>query len=195
VVAPASFNAIAADAAGRLPRSPELRGWGQELGRQIDRQLWNPEEGLWNDRPGESHRRASPRATLPTLDGVLGALGTQSRERAEMALRQCVGDGRFSAPFGPRFLPAGHHDYQPDVYWRGPAWPQLNYLLVVAARRHGLGDIAAELTETTLRGVVTSGFSEFWHPETGEARGATPQSWATVAVALLAPVEVTPQHL
>jgi hypothetical protein len=191
VVAPAGFNAIAADAAARLPASPELRAWGQELARQIDRQLWNPEEDLWDDRPDEAHRPAWPCATLPTLDGVLGALATQSRPRAERALRQCVGDGRFAAPFGPRFLPAGHPEYQPDVYWRGPAWPQLNYLLVVAARRHGLADIASELTETTLRGVVASGFSEFWHPETGEARGATPQSWATVAVALLAPVEAT----
>jgi hypothetical protein len=189
VVAPAGFNAIAADAAARLPASPELRAWGQELARQIDRQLWNPEEDLWDDRPDEAHRPAWPCATLPTLDGVLGALATQSRPRAERALRQCVGDGRFAAPFGPRFLPADHPEYQPDVYWRGPAWPQLNYLLVVAARRHGLADIAAELTQTTLRGVVASGFSEFWHPETGEARGATPQSWATVAVALLSPVE------
>lgn len=184
VVAAAGFNGIAADAADRLGAMTGEARWQERaaaLGAELDRRLWNPAEGLWNDRG------PWPTSVLPTVDGVLAALGPVTGAHAEEALAQCVGGGRFAAPFGPRFLPADHPLYLPDVYWRGPAWPQLNYLLVLAARRHRLDAIAAELTETTLRGVEASGFSEFWNPETGEARGTTPQSWATIVVALLRP--------
>lgn len=190
VVAPSAFNAIAADAAGRTARLTGDPSW---LTRQaalegaMDAQLWDEREGLWIDRTGTVASAADRRTgstAIPTLDGVLGALGSPSRERAERALRQCVDGGRFAAPFGPRYLPQDHPLYRPDVYWRGPAWPQLNFLLIEAARRHGLDAIAGELVETTLRGAWTSDLSEYWNPETGAACGATPQSWTTVVVAL-----------
>jgi hypothetical protein len=189
-VAPAAFNAISADAAGRLAAMGGADTWLRrqaDLRSAIDEQLWDEREELWIDRAdvftsGRSDQGGSN--AIPTLDGILGSLGTDSRERAERALRQCVGGGRFAAPFGPRYLPGDHPLYRPDVYWRGPAWPQLNFLLVEAARRHGLDDIAGELAETTVRGAWASYFSEYWNPETGAACGATPQSWTTIVAAL-----------
>ena len=189
-VAPAAFNAIAVDAASRvatLTGGDLWRSRQADLASAIDEQLWDEREELWIDRadvpaPGRLHHGDSH--AIPTLDGVLGSLGTASRERAERALRQCVGSGRFAAPFGPRYLPGDHPLYRPDVYWRGPAWPQLNFLLVEAARRHGLDDIAGELAATTVRGAWASHFSEYWNPETGAACGATPQSWTAIVAAL-----------
>ncbi|HZD64505.1 MAG TPA: hypothetical protein VE152_00235, partial [Acidimicrobiales bacterium] len=184
-VAPAAFNAIAADAADRLGSLTGAAHWAQRgaaLAAAIDDQLWDEAEGLWADRADRPPGAAS--ASTPTLDGALGALSTRSPARAEAALGQCVGNGRFAAPFGPRYVPASHPAYRPDTYWRGPAWPQLNFLLVDAADRHGLDDIAAELAATTRAGAWRSGFSEYWNPETGAACGATPQSWSTLAAVL-----------
>ena len=191
VVAPSAFNAIAVDAAGRLAALTGENAWlvrQSELAAAIDDQLWDEREELWIDRgdiaaPSQEGPTASN--LIPTLDGVLGCLGTASSERAERALLQCVGGGRFAAPFGPRYLPGDHPLYRPDAYWRGPAWPQLNFLLIEAARRHGLDDIAGELAATTVRGAWASHFSEYWNPETGEACGATPQSWTTIILALM----------
>jgi hypothetical protein len=189
-VAPSAFNGIAADAARQLARlsgDPVWQTRHTTLGSAIDAQLWDEHQQLWinrADRPSPVGLRGTGSGSIPTIDGVLGALGTLSQERAALALGQCVGDGRFAAPFGPRYLPGDHPLYDPDTYWRGPTWPQLNFLLIQAARRHGLEEIARELSETTVRGVWASHFSEFWNPETGAARGATPQSWAAIVVAL-----------
>ena len=185
-VAPSGFNAIAADAACRLAFLTNDDAWrdrSRALAANLDSQLWDEAEGLWIDR-SDRPRSSSQSARVPTLDGVLGSLGTDSTERAVRALEQCVGAGRFAAPFGPRYLPATHPAYEADTYWRGPTWPQLNFLLITAARRHGLVDIADELSSTTLKGVMKSRFVEYWNPETGEGRGAIPQSWAAVVVAL-----------
>ena len=187
MVAPAAFNAFAVDAARRLETLTERPIWRRRadaLAAAVDAQLWDEREELWSDRAVAPSGAGATSAAVPTLDGVLGALATTSSERARAALDQCIATGRFAAPFGPRYVPADHPRYDPDRYWRGPAWPQLNFLLSVAARRHGLHELARELAETTVRGVWKSGFSEYWNPETGEARGATPQSWATIAVRL-----------
>jgi glycogen debranching enzyme len=187
VVAPSEFNSIAADAARRLGALTSHRLWttrAEALSENIDDQLWSEGEGLWIDRADEPLATDFRSNTVPTVGGVLGALGTGSADRARRALEQCVGEGRFSAPFGPRYLSKTDPAYLPDVYWRGPTWPQLNYLLITAAKGHGLSKIAEELANTTLRGVSRSNFAEYWNPETGQGRGAVPQSWATVAVAL-----------
>jgi hypothetical protein len=51
----------------------------------------------------------------------------------------------------------------------------------VAARRAGAPEAEA-LAGALVRGVEASGFAEHWHPDDGSARGAVPQSWATLAL-------------
>ena len=80
-------------------------------------------------------------------------------------LGQLAEPERFGAPYGLSYLPREHSSYQPAEYWRGPAWPQLNYLMARAAQRWG--DEAA-----------------YWNPEDGTGLGAVPQGWAAVAAAL-----------
>jgi glycogen debranching enzyme len=114
----------------------------------------------------------------------LPALCTSDAGKAEKALAQLTIPERFGAPYGPRFTLREQPGYDPDAYWRGPAWPQLNYLSVLAARRWGLTSLADELATATKRAVLRAGFSEYWNPETGRGLGAKPQTWAAVAAAL-----------
>lgn len=97
--------------------------------------------------------------------------------------------------FGGRFGPAGVHRsadaFDPMCVWRGPAWPQLTYLLWVAARRAELDAQADELAERLVAGSLRSSFAECWHPDTGEGIGAVPESWATLAVVVAATARST----
>lgn len=184
VVAPASFNAIAADAALTLADLTNDSGWrtrGDALAHTLDQQAWDDAIGQWADvvfvGPAETSR-------VPTSDAVLPALCVENSAHATTALSQLTDPDRFAARFGPRFTPSDQPAYQPDAYWRGPVWPQLNYLSVLAARRCDLTQLADELTACTKRGVLESGFAEYWNPDTGEGLGAIPQTWAAVAAAL-----------
>jgi len=87
----------------------------------------------------------------------------------------------FGGDMGPAGVHRGEEEFDPVTYWRGPSWPQLTYLLWVAARRHHLHDDAAMLRDHLVRGAVTSGFAEFWNPDTGAGLGACPQSWTCLA--------------
>jgi hypothetical protein len=184
VVAPASFNAIAADAAITLGELTGDASWvakGRALADALDHAAWDADSQLWRDVAfvggGQSTR-------LPTMDAALPALCTASPANAAAALAQLSEPARFGAPFGPRFVLASDPAYNPSQYWRGPAWPQLNYLAAVAARRCGDGDLADALGQSTKRSCLRAGFAEYWNPESGRGLGARPQTWAAVAAAM-----------
>jgi len=184
VVAPASFNAIAADAAVTLGDLLDDDGWrerGRELAATLDEAAWDDDERLWSD---VAFSGGGLSLRIPTSDAVLPALCTPDTGKAEKALVQLTAPDRFGAPHGPRFTPVDEPGYNPDQYWRGPAWPQLNYLSVLAARRGGFAELADELATSTKRSVLRAGFAEYWNPETGRGLGAKPQTWAAVAAAL-----------
>ena len=98
--------------------------------------------------------RPSPRwATGRGLGGPFGAAGTDRREPA----------------------------YDPAAYWRGPVWPQVTYLLWVAASR-AVHPVAGDLATGLRAGALASGLAEYWHPDTAAAGGAVPQSWTGLAL-------------
>jgi hypothetical protein len=79
----------------------------------------------------------------------------------------------------------GSPGYNRRAYWRGPAWPVVNWLYWWALRQHGFENEARELREANLALLArpTSRFAEYFEPFTAEPLGSLEQSW-TAAVAL-----------
>ncbi|MEW2355505.1 glycogen debranching protein [Spirillospora sp. NPDC029432] len=73
--------------------------------------------------------------------------------------------------------------FDPARYWRGPQWPPMTWLLIWGLERSGEPEAAAVLRASALDQLSDGLFAEYYHPFTGEALGARPQSW-TAAVAL-----------
>ena len=83
----------------------------------------------------------------------------------------------------PTGVHRGEPSFDPDAYWRGPVWPQLAYLMVLATDRHS-PESARTLARTTVAGAWASGLAEYWNADTGGGLGAVPQSWAGLALLL-----------
>jgi hypothetical protein len=184
VVAPASFNAIAADAAttlGELIGDTDWVARGRALAATLDDAAWDGDQALWSDI---AFTGGGASVRIPTMDAALPAMCTPDPAKAEAALRQLTDPSRFGAPYGPRFVAKSEPTYNPVQYWRGPAWPQLNYLAAYSARHCGQDPLAAEIGRLTKSACLRAGFAEYWNPETGRGLGARPQSWAAVAAAM-----------
>jgi Glycosyl hydrolase family 63 C-terminal domain len=183
-VAPAAFNALTGHAAlelAALGGGEDWRDQADQLATAIDRHLWNDREGLWSDMPMVG---GGASVDVPTLDGVLPALVTHDAAKAHRALDQLLDSTRFLAPFGLAYVARDNPKYQPEMYWRGTAWMQMNYLTLLAARRWQRADVVDRITDMSRRAVGVSGFAEHWNPETGEGYGATPLTWSALVVAL-----------
>lgn len=166
------FNALVAFNVRELLAISPRPGWEERV-TSLEEAIaarWRPDLRTWVDDP------PGPGAEVPVLDALLPML--VGRPRPWDLVTEV---GPLAAPFGPRYLPADHPSFDPDTYWRGPAWPQLTYLLWVAARRAGQQDVAAELAGRLVGGAQASGWAEYWNPDTGAGRGAAPQSWTGLA--------------
>jgi hypothetical protein len=117
-----------------------------------------------------------------TLDDLLVALVPGH----EPVLDRVEGDPVFTGAFGPPGVRRDDRRFDGSRYWRGATWPQLQYLLWVAARRAGRPGLADDLAARSLAGALRSGFAEHWHPDTGAPGGARPQSWSTLPLVMTA---------
>jgi glycogen debranching enzyme len=82
------------------------------------------------------------------------------------------------APWAVTTVSKSSPDFDARRYWRGPVWININWLLVRGLERLGLVAEAKRLRALTLRLVGESGFSEYYHPSTGEALGSPEFSWS-----------------
>lgn len=78
-------------------------------------------------------------------------------------------------------------DREPERYWRGPVWVNMNWLLWRGLHRHGQDTLAETIRQGTLDLVRNAGFYEYFHPETGAGIGVAEFSWtAALTLDLLA---------
>lgn len=175
--APVGFNALVAFNAAELA---ELTGDGDlataatELAAALAAR-WDSQPRTWVDA-GPS---AASSGRLRTLDGLLPVL--VDPDRTGEVLDEVLDDRHYGGTCGPAGVHRDEPSFAPHTYWRGPAWPQLTYLLWVAARRWGRAGAAEDLAARLVRGAVASGMAEYWDPDDGRGLGAVPQSWAALA--------------
>ena len=135
---------------------------------------WNEAAATWIDDGPHAESSGGAR----TADSMLALLV----DPRPIGFAQLTDPVAFSAPFGSRGVHRGEPGYQPDVYWRGGSWPQLSYLLALAARDAGFPEASESARRGLRAGAIESGMSEYWHPESGKGLGARPQSWAGLAI-------------
>lgn len=141
---------------------------------------WDAELLTWAD----DGPTAAGSGRARTVEALLPLLGEVDVEVRGAAAPQLVDTSAFGGPFGPAQVHAEEPTRQAGTYWRGPSWPQLDYLLwlAVGADRGGRErSIAAAIAEGTVSGALTSQWSEYWDSEDGSGGGARPQSWTTLA--------------
>lgn len=182
VVAPAGLNALVAFNLRELSAvvgDPALEVEADRIVAALDRR-WDPERAAWVDRT----EPAVGSARVRTLDALLPVLVTAHEDRVDRVLADLFDGAAYGAPCGPAGVHRGEPAFDPDAYWRGPAWPPLTYLFFVAALRRGRRDVARRLAAVATRSAVTSGFAEYHNPLTGAGRGAAPQGWAGLPVVM-----------
>lgn len=180
-VASAGFNALVAFNAGELASvtgDDGLAAAAGELAAALDAR-WDDDLGTWAD----AGPTADGSGRCRTADALLPLLVTENPVRAARVVADLCDPSAHGGPAGPAGVHRAEPVFDPDGYWRGPVWPQLAYLLVLGAARFDI-DAAGRLAATTVAGAWASGLSEYWHPDTGEGLGATPQSWTGLALLL-----------
>ncbi|GAC1313927.1 MAG: hypothetical protein NVSMB2_02680 [Chloroflexota bacterium] len=185
--------ALANDALALLARAlgkhasdtAEIDGWIEKATRAVEA-AWDPVSRLALDFDVRAGRSIHVR-TCAGLAPILLPRGR--RDVLESTVDELVGDA-FAGQPGSAFavIPSaasGSPGYSRRAYWRGPAWPFINWLYWWALRQHGFTAQADALREANMHLLdrPEAQFAEYFEPLTGEPLGSLAQSW-TAAVAL-----------
>jgi hypothetical protein len=181
-VAPASFNALVVFNALELASvcgDDGLRRDALAVGDALE-ECFDETLETWVDRGPDD----TVTSTVRTLDSLLPALVTNNPDRARRTLELTQEDHVFGARYGPSGVDQREASFDPDGYWRGAAWPQLTYLFYVLSERASGIDIRDVIAHQAVEAAISSRFAEYFNPLNGEGRGAIPQSWACLPVAM-----------
>jgi glucosylglycerate hydrolase len=177
------FNALVAFNAlelAEVTEDPQLRSLATELVASLDTR-WDADLETWIDT-GDAERTSG---RVRSLDALLPVLVTTRQEALDSVFAQLDDQAAFGGWSGPAGLHRAEPVFAARTYWRGPAWPQLSYLVCVAARTRSSFDRTQRLAAAFLNGAVQSRWAEYWDADDGTGLGAAPQSWTAVVVAIL----------
>lgn len=142
---------------------------------------WDPATATWIDAGPTEGTSGGAR----TLEGLLPLLverdpGRRAAVAGSLTDPAVHGGGRF----GPVGVARCEPTFEPGSYWRGPTWPQLDFLLWTSLRCDpdaGRRALADELVMAVASGALESGLAEYWDSDSGIGGGAAPQSWTALA--------------
>jgi hypothetical protein len=179
-VGSAGFSALVAFNAREVAEATanqDLLSKASALAKAIDNH-WVDSRRTWSDVC-----LAGPRSTsaVRTLDALFAVLVSENSRYLDVAFGEIFDPSSFWRPSGPASTAADEPSYDPRRYWRGDAWPQELYLLMIAAHRSGRHVEADRLAGKLVLGCIGSRYAERWNPETGAGLGAVPQGWAALA--------------
>lgn len=141
--------------------------------------LWDPYSRQYYSREFVTHRLLKD-SSVGTLMPLYA--GCVSKERAGQLVKMLEDEHMFAANYPIPSVPLNSEWFQPQAYWQGPTWVNMNWLIIDGLKRYGYHNHAAALTESTLEMVRMSGFAEYFSPLDGSAAGADNFSWTAALV-------------
>jgi neutral trehalase len=142
-------------------------------------ELWEPYSNQYFSRDFITHRLIK----VPTIATLLPLYaGCISKERAAKLVKLLENEHQYGPAYPVPSVTTSSFWFHPKLYWQGPSWVNMNWLIIDGLNRYGYKDHAAALRESTLEMVNKSGFHEYFDPLNGEAAGADNFSWTAALV-------------
>jgi Trehalase len=158
-----------------------FEAWAEQTAAGLNERLWDDVEGGY----GAFDVRAGKRVRANTSGGFAPLFaGVPTPERARHMLDRLMassvavdGAGRVVTSVAP-----DDASYDPALYWRGPVWPMINWVVHAGLRRYGFVDEAREIRAALLELVRREGFWEHYNATTGQGQGTEQVSWTAALV-------------
>ena len=154
-----------------------------EKSEKIFEELWDEYSGQYYSRDFITHRLLKTPSIATLLPLYAGCI---DHKRAKQLVRLLESEHQFGPAYPVPSTPTDSSWFHPKLYWQGPSWVNMNWLIIDGLRRYGFHAHADALRESTLEMVEKSGFYEYFDPTSGEPAGADNFSWtAALTIDLL----------
>lgn len=102
-----------------------------------------------------------------------------SQEEAENLVRNYLfNEKEFGSGFFVPTVSLAEESFDPECYWRGPVWMNVNWFIYHGLKNYGLDKEADKIKRGSLELVEKAGFREYFNPKSGDGLGAEGFTWA-----------------
>lgn len=141
---------------------PELKVWQKKSITSFGEKFWDKEEGMFY--PYDLNKKALIKKDI--IGGIISLFaGIPDKEQANALVNKIE---KSFIPNETWFLcpsySASAEDFDPKKYWRGPLWPNVNWLLYHGLKRYGFDSIAEKIKEQTIYLIEHVGMYEYFDP-------------------------------
>lgn len=156
------------------------------LENKIEKYFWNESDGMYYDINITTHQQIKVKTAFTFMamflknarkDRIKRLVAEHLKNPKEFWLAYPVPSVAFSEP-----------NFKQTTMWRGPVWPNINWLICLGLEQQGYKNLAKELALKTVKmvgpqyngSICTRGprFNEWFNPVTGQAYGNENISWS-----------------
>jgi hypothetical protein len=149
--------------------------WADQTAAGIDAELWDEARGLYVDHDVQA---GGPISTVSASGFAPLYAGVPSAERARRMVDVLPRAGvDVAGGWAATSLAPGDPRFAPSLYWRGPVWPIINWVLYRGLGRYGYAELAARVRTAVLGLARRGGFWEHYSPTTGKGHGGEQFAW------------------
>lgn len=167
-----------AEMARILGREDDAREWTEKAEKTktlVRSTFWDEQDGCYYDRhpkTGELIKVKTP-VTFWTMFAEI-ATPEQAKRMIEILTAPSILWTKYPMPC----VGANEPTHEPNNYWRGPTWINLNWITILGLEKYGYHDLAQRLREKSLEVIAMNPVPhEYYNPHTGKGIGAPNYMW------------------
>ena len=189
VIQDVMFNALALQSLESLinicelieEESAQLVNWHDKLSEVLNKKLWSKHNNQfldWDVISNEPIHKLSLANCIPIVTDSI------TKKQKGSIVNHLKKNSTFwkAGSYPLSTIPFTSPEFNPQNYWRGPAWINMNWLIIQGLNKHGFIEFAKELSIETIRLVSESGFYEYFDPYTGVGCGSDNFSWTAALI-------------
>ena len=147
-------------------------------GQRAFSKLWNASLSCYNGYD----LNADHALGLPTSAGFLPLFaGLPNHQQAQQMVTELERWRQYTRYLVPSLAP-DHPLFEPQRYWRGPAWAIVNYMIALGLQDYGFNELAEQIRADTLSFSGRGDFHEYFNPIDGQGCGGGAFSWTAAIV-------------
>ena len=156
----------------------ELLRAAEETANAIQKKLWH-KDGYYDIFGKEEKRiaRKTPAMFFPMFAGI------SDEEQAKSLVE--VYKNEFLIDYPLPTISLSDSAFDPDRYWRGTTWINVNWFVIQAFENYGFHGEAVNILKKSYELIEKSGFREYFNPLTGRGLGAEDFCWSTLILDLM----------
>jgi hypothetical protein len=163
------------------------------LESKIEKYFWNEPDGMYYDINTSTHQQIKVKSEFTFMAMFLK---NARKDRIERLIKEHLTNPKeFWLNYPVPSVALSEPAFTESTMWRGPVWPNVNWLICLGLEQQGYKDIAKELALKTVKmvGPQYTGdtctraprFNEWFNPINGQAYGNENMSWSCTVADLI----------